>query len=341
MAFTDSQLLRIQQKANEKWADNRTRADYIADCDVVKAINEQQTAILDPLTDPAKTRTVRIMWLKACNMTTGAVGNSCAISGPELSSDSEDYTLNLSQKTDFSVKEFATRTDEFTVADQIAIGMLNADKLLCNWLGTQAVATLEAHRGTNTYTTPVGSTPWTFASSDTTIPADQWTTSLMPKLSLAARKNKFLSPYIISGEALWYTNEEARNNAGNGEGKGDATRMSGKYFSNVYFDPMCVDAATSPALKAYMVDRGALAFVSKTHFPSAPVTYQNPFHQRYKIKSKNLPFVDFEVIYTQACVSSEVTHTFQVSVNCGFFLNPLGCTATNTGVLSFVRESGI
>ncbi len=341
MAFTASQLLKVQQMATDKWADNRTRADYWAECEVVKAVQAEQTAVLDPLTDPNKTNTVKLIWLNACDVASAAAGDDCAISGPELSSDSIDYTLNIFRKSTFSVKEIQARTDQFTLQEQIARGLLQLDKVLSEYLASQVVAKLEAFRGTNTYTTPVGSTAWSISGSDTEIPADQWNTSLMPKLSLASRKNKFMNPALISGEALWYMNEESRNNQGNDDGKGDATRMGAKYFSRKYFDPVKIDEVNSGTIKAYMVDRGAIAMVTKTHYGDVPVLVQNPWQQRYRMQSMNLPGVYWEMIYTQACASGEITHTFQAKVNCGIFLNPTGCTAANTGVLSFVRPAGI
>ena len=338
--FTASQLLRIQTMADDMWADNQTRADYIAEADVLNAVRAEQTARLSDLQDPMKTRTVRLMWLDACEVAAEDVDDDCTLSGTEASSDYEDYTLDLFKRSVFSVKEIENRTDEFNTQQKAARLLLAADKALTEWLATQLVAKIETFRGTNTYTTPVGATAWTFASSDTTIPADQWNTELFPKLSLAARKNKILNPYLVSGEALWYTNENAYNNQGNDDGKGDAVRNQ-KYFSRRYFDPVRIDEANNGTLKAYMISRGALAVVTKTHYPTVPVIYHNPWQQRYSMPSANMPGVDYEVIYTQACASNEITHTWQLKLNAGIFLNPTGCTETRTGVLSFVRETGL
>lgn len=341
MAFTASQLLKVQTVADDLWMDNRAKIDYIAECDVAKAIQSETTAMLDPLQDPSKTRTVKLIWLKACDVADAAAGDDCSITGPELSSDSKDYTLDIFRKTSFSVKEIQARTDQFTLDQQIARGILQCDKVLSEYLAAQCVAKLESYRGTNTYLAPVGSTPWTASGSDTIVPADQWTTSLMPKLSLTARKNKFLNPALISGEALWYMNEEAANNQGNDTGKGDAVRMANKYFGRKYFDPVKIDEVNAGTIKAYMVDRGAMALVTKTHYPTVPTIYQNPWQMRYQVESKNLPGIFWEVIYTNSCTSGEITHVWQFKVNAGIFSNPTGCTATNTGVLSFVRPEGV
>ena len=145
MAFTASQLLKVQQIANDKWADNRTKIDYIAECDVVKALQNETTAMLDPLVDPSKTNTVKLIWLNACSVDDAAVGDDCAITGPELSSDSKDYTLDIFRKTSFSVKEIQARTDQFTLQEQIARGMLQCDKVLSEYLAEVAVAKIEAN----------------------------------------------------------------------------------------------------------------------------------------------------------------------------------------------------
>lgn len=341
MAFTASQLLKIQRMADDMWADNRTRIDYMAECDVAKAIQAETTAQLDPLTDPRKTNTVKLIWLNACSVADAAVGDDCAITGPELTSDSEDYTLDIFRKTSFSVKEIQARTDQFELGQQIARGILQCDKVLSEYVAEQCVAKLEAFRGTNEYLSVIGSPGWAASGSDTEIPADQWDSTLMPKLSLAARKNKFINPALISGEALWFINEEAENNRGNDAGKGDAVRMASKYFARKYFDPIKIDEVNAGDIKAYMVDRGALALVTKSHYGDVPSLYHNPWQQRYSVPSKNLPGISWEVIYTQSCTSGEITHVWQFKVNMGIFQNPTGCTATNTGVLSFLRPVGI
>lgn len=340
MAFTASQLLKIQQVVDDAWADNRAKIDYIAECEVAKAIQSETTAMLDPLQDPSKTNTVKLIWLNACSVDDAAVGDDCAITGPELASDSKDYAIDIFRKTSFSVKEIQARTDQFTLAQQIARGMLQCDKVLSEYLAEQCVSKLESYRGTNTYLNPVGSGAWTANGSDTEIPADQWTTSLMPKLSLVARKNKFLNPALISGEALWYMNEEAVNNSGNDDGKGDAVRNA-KYFPRKYFDPVKIDEVNAGTFKAYLVDRGSMALVTKSHYPTVPATYQNPWQMRYQMESKNLPGIFWEVTYSMSCTSGEITHVWQFKVNAGIFQSPTGCTSSNTGVLSFLRPEGI
>lgn len=338
--FTASQLLKIQKMADDMWADSQLKTDYMAEVDVAKAIMAEQTAMLAPLQDPEKTRTVKLIWLDTCEVAAEDVDDDCDISGTEASSDSKEYAIDLFKKVGVSVKEIENRTDEFSTGQKAARLLLAADKALAEWYAGQLVTKIESFRGTNTYTTPVGVSPWTFTSSDTVIPADQWDTTLMPKLNMTARKNKIVNPFLLSGEALWYTNEEAYNNTGNLDGKGDNTRIS-KYFGRRYFDPINIDEANSPDLKAYMIARGAIAMVSKTHYPTVPVIYHNPWQQRYQMPSKNLPGINYEVIYTQSCTSGEITHTWQLKLNAGIYLNPTGCTETRTGILSFLRDAGI
>ena len=46
-------------------------------------------------------------------------------------------------------------------------------------------------------------------------------------------------------------------------GKGDAVRMASKYFSRKYFDPVKIDEVNAGSIKAYMVDRGAMALANR------------------------------------------------------------------------------
>ena len=334
--FTASQILRIQTIADDLWADNRTRIDYIAECDVVKAIQAEQTAQLDALTDPNRTNTVRLIWPLACEVTDTAVTDDCSFTGTEASSTYQDYALDITREAKFAVKEIEGRTDQITMAQKIAVLSMQADKQLSEYVAEQVVAKIEAERGINTYVPTLENWALSGDSLDTEIPATQWDSTIMPRLRMAARKNKFLNPYLLSGEALWYVNEEAMNNSGNDDGSGDDVRMK-RYFRAKYFDPIKIDEVNGSDLKAYMIDRGALAFVSKSHYPGAPTVYQNPWQTRYTVQSRNIPGLEFEVVYTMACSSGEITHTWKYKINCGIFRNPLGCTETNTGILSFLK----
>lgn len=340
--FSASQLLRIQTKADQLWSQNRNRADYLARVEVLNALRARQTAQMAALQDPMKTNTVRLMWLHGCGITDGAVSDDCSISGTELSSNYEDYEIDIFRQASFSIKEWEMRTEEFNMEEKIAVGLLRADKALSEYLAQQCVSKLIAFAGVNSYTTPIGAAAWTNSSAAiggyTEIPADQWDTKLLNRLNVAANKNKFFAPYLVSGEALEYITTEAVQDRGNDNGSGDFVRVSG-WDINVDYNN--VDAVGSPLFYTFMVDTGAVAIVNKNYNPVTPAVYQNPYRTHYQYASQNVPGLVYDAFYTQSCTSNEVTHSWKLKLNAGIYLNPTGCTETNTGVLAFVRPTGI
>ena len=83
---------------------------------------------------------------------------------------------------------------------------------------------MNTYAGTNTYGGPLGSTAWTNSAGSTEVPADQWNSTLMNSLNVAAYKQKFNAPFLVAGEALHYVIEEARQNRGNLAGEAASRR---------------------------------------------------------------------------------------------------------------------
>lgn len=326
-SFTASQLLKVQAIADKRWMDPIKNQDYVPHCETIKAMMAEQTpGVSFQELEGTKDNTVRLTWLNACNTTTSAPSDDCVVGGPELATDARDYTLSLVQETGFSIKEKKTRSDTFTVEDQISLGFLNAIKNLDEWWNKQALAALEANRGTNAYL-PTG---WLNASSDTTIPTASFTKAMIPKLVMIGTKNRFSSPYIISGEAMWEEAWEAAVNQANAEGKGDAARMN---QIRRYHDLFWIDALNDPNIKFYMVNRGSLAVITKAYYGDRPTMYKT--QDRFSVPSRSLAGVRYDVIYDNKCASNEVTHNFTFQTKGLIALNPTGCTETRTGVMAF------
>ena len=337
--FDASQILRIQKKADDIWAANMSRADYVARTGVLSALRARQTANLVDLQDPMKTNTVRVMWLHACDVDDEAAGDPCSFSVNELQSDYNDYTIDITRQAGFSVKtRLDLRTDEFSEQEKVAIGLLKADKVLCEYLAQQAVSKLNTYAGTNTYAGPLGSTAWTNSAGSTEVPADQWNSTLMNSLNVAAYKQNFNAPYLVTGEALHYVIEEARQNRNNDDGSGNFVRIG---TIDAAVDYVNIDDVNSGEYAAYLINTGAIAVVSKNYNPVAPMMSNNPWTVHYRYASQNIPGLVFDAFQTEACSGGEITKKWLLQMNAGIYLNPHGCTETNTGVLKFVRPTGI
>jgi hypothetical protein len=337
--FDASQILRLQRKADQIWADNMARQDYVARTGILSALRARQTAQLAELQDPMKSHTIRVMWLHACDIADQAVSDECNFSANELSSDYNDYTIDITRECNFAVKtRLDLRSDEFNEEEKIARGLLAADRELCEYFAQQCVSKLNTFAGTNTYNGPLGGTAWTNSAGSTEIPADQWNSTLMNSLSVAAYKQKFNAPFIVAGESLHYVIEEARQNRGNLDGAGDFVRMG---LIDAAVDYVNIDLVNDPEYAAYMINTGAVAIVTKNYNPINPMVSQNPWTMHYRYASQNVPGLVFDAFMTEACSSREITKKWSIQLNAGIYLNPHGCTETNTGVLKFVRPTGI
>lgn len=332
--FSASDLLEVQMKGDQMWVDNIGSGYYDAEVDSTLAIlNEQKTIQgFRELRSSEKDRTVTMVWLNDCTETVADCSNDCTVGGDELASDSKDYTLNICKTTGFTIKEKELRGNVFSPEELIARGMLQKIKLLDESLNTAVLAAIEAARGVNEYL-PTG---WENSSSDTLVPTSEFNKSMIPRLIMTGKINRFKNPFVLSGEALWYEQWEAMNNQGNGEGKGDANRFS---KIRLYNDVYNIDALNGGTKKMYLIHQGALALITKSYYQIKPANYMDNI--RYAVPSMKLPGVYYDVIYKNECSSDEMYHKFSLSLNAGVFLNPTGCSETRTGVIAFAESAAV
>lgn len=326
--LTCAELAEVQLKAEQIWADNAARKDYIANVDSINALRTEQTATLAPLEDKEKDNTVKIAWIKDCDTTIAACADECVVGGAELEASCDTHTLDICRKAGFTVEEKALRTSMFSKEELIAKGFLRKLKLLDEYLNDQAITVINANVGVNAYTGGKG----TVAGFTTTIPAAYWNSSLFSYFVLAMKKNKFADAWLLSGDNLY----EAWWNAMMNKSVPDASADAAKFDTfRKYFDVNALDALLTPAKKTFLIDRGALAFASKAYWPTTPVDYMGAGLTKYSIPSKNLPGVMYDVTYTTRCVSDKIYHDFSIQMKAGIFVNPKGCNLNSTGILEF------
>lgn len=329
-------LASVQLLADTVWADSARKKDFIANTAVLTAIRENQTVRIAELENPAKDKTVTIYWPEDCDETTAACSNDCATAGAKPGTNCQDYELSMCREVEFSVDEKTYRTIATNKEEAIAVSMMRKLKVLDEWVAQQAVSKLDAGKGVNAYTGGKG----TVSGFTTTVSPAYWNASLFGYLSLVAQKNKFSDPFLISGTNLYEAFWNAQANSGNADGKG-AANMFGSM--KTYFDIFNVDSVLSPDLVTFMVNRNALAFHNKAYWNWGPGDERaNQFGGpgsstgfRYKVESKNLPGVFYDVIYKIACASNEINHNFKIQFTGDIFRNPVGCNINNTNILKF------
>jgi hypothetical protein len=323
--FSCADLVMIQVKLDQMWADSAVKQDYTANCVALQSIIQEQTAQFPQLKTEKDTQ-VKIAWLNHCDDTVSDCTNDCIVGGDELSADCKTYELDICKTTGFSVKEKALRAGIFSKEELIAKAMLQKLKIMDEQLTQTVVSALDTYTGVNQFLNG-----FTTSGNDTVIPATYWTPDLFAYFYQTMIMNKHTNSFMLSGSNLFQAEWIARMNMSNSEKAPDMAKMN---TIRKYFDLFNMDSVLGTK-KTFTIDKGAVAFVSKNYYPSTPIQYIGAGQTRYSVPSKNLSGVTYDVIYTNDCTNNEITHHWSFYVKAGFFLNPTGCNSDNTGVLSF------
>jgi hypothetical protein len=336
--FTCADLLVSQAKAEEIWADSAESAQYMPNSETVQAIVANQTAKLAPITGlQDKDRTIKIVWLTSCELEIQDCTTDCFPTGNEIKADCKEYAPTICREVPVWINETNLRSSIYTKEEVLARAMLKAIKLIEEDLAAKGVAFLEDVEGVNThpgdYGTVVGAVE---GASYTKIAPANWTAALVGYFLQASRMNRFASPYAISGNNLQQAIWNAEAEYANADGKGNLNKFNQLKF---WFDPWNVDAAFPSPLTTFLLDRSAVAFGGKWEYPEQVADFGGNIGKRYSIASKTIPGLRYDVHYLMDCSSREIIHKFNIIARAGFYLNPTGCTASNTGVLRFTKEA--
>lgn len=328
--FKCDDLQIIVAKMDQMWrGDSLTKQQYIADTVVAQALLENQTATVGVL-EGSKNTTAKVTWVNTCNIVSEDDGDICEFGGEELTSSCEDYTVSNGKKAGFTVNETELFDKTLSAEQIIADGIMRATAQLDQEISVAAAAFLDASAGKNLYT----NRNYTITNSNTVVPATAWNYTLFPYLINAAKKNRFINPFIISGQLLSESDIMAQLNGANADGKGAQNAFNA--FKR-YYDLFNIDS-TVGSEKLFMLSGGSIAFASKTHYTGVR---QYDGWQVFTVNSRNLTKRDgnpvvYEVWYKTRCANESVYHDFTIRSKFDWFLNPTGCVEPlSTGILGF------
>jgi hypothetical protein len=335
---TCASLAKVQLIMDSVWADSAKQKDYIANVDAARAVRENQTVRIQALENPAKDNTVTIYWPEYCDVTTTSCTTDCSPGGTKPGTQCKDYTMSMCREVKFSVDHKAYRSIATTKEEAMAISFLANMKALDEWIATQFVSKLHTNKGVNAYTGGKG----TVSGFGTSIPAAYWNSTLMGYLNLVAQKNKFNAPFIVSGTNLYEAYWNAQMNNANADGKGAKTMFDNFKF---YFDIFNVGSTIGDEV-TFLVNKNALAFHNKAYWNWMGTDQQSEQFggvggnagKVYKMESKNLPGVFYDITHKISCANDEITEDFKVKFTGDIFVNPVGCNPNNTNILEFTCE---
>lgn len=326
--FTCAQLLKIQVEVDKVWADNVQNRDYVAKVDALTAIRTEQTAKLSELQNSEKDEVVKIIWPQDCSTSLADCGNDCAPGGPEPESGCVEMSLDICKQAGFTVREKIFRTLQGTREQYVAKALAKRMKELDEFLAQTAVAKLNLFAGKNQFLQGIGDPE---NSGITYIAPSYWTPDVYGYFAQVQTMNKFGDVYMLHGSNLYQMYWQAKMNNVNQDQKDQLNKMSS---IRSYWDMFNVDMVNGADKTSYMIQRGAIAFVSKAYYGAVPTDYFT--QQRWSIESKNLPGVYYDVVYTNRCLNNEIYHDWTLYVKAGFFKNPIGCDPNVTGIIKFV-----
>lgn len=317
----------VQAMADEIWADSIENTDHRTYAAAAQAVLANQNVRFNEL-QGAKTKQVSLEWADNCDMTDEACGDDCEISGTNITPVCKTYELDLCRQVPFSVPMKAYRLKTIDQQEAIAKNMVDAMKILDEYIAKQVILGLHANAGTNLFTGGQG----VVSGSTTCIPAHYWDATLFGYFAQVSMLNKFSSPYMITGNNLYQAIWQAQMAQANADGKGKAAMVGS---IPVYQDPFNVEA-NAPG-STFLLHKNAAAFVSKAYYPrgAANAISKAGAWLLWSEPSRGLPGIVYDIVYNSACAANEFTDNYAVQLNGGFFVNPTGCTATNTGILEF------
>lgn len=320
----------VQAMLNDKWADPKTKDDYIADVEVAKAVLENQAVSMTELTTGNKKRKVSVEWLQKCDITTTACTDDCNISGDDVDPICKEYELTCLQETAFQVSERVYR--ERTIDKQMAVAenMLLHMKAMDEWVANYILLGIDSNVGVNAYTGGQGNV----VSTVTNIAASYWNESLLAYFKLVEKMNKFRGTYMIDGTNMWQFIWNKTMEAANDDGKGAMAKLGA---FKIYQDPVNIEGDVDYAGSTYMLHKTSVAFLNKVWNPvgAAAAISPAPGYRLYSIPSMNLPGINYDVVVKSTCSGNDFIDAYKLQLNGLFAVNPAPCDENNTGLLKF------
>ena len=341
--FTAAQLLEVVVKGEEMWKNSQYEASLMPHSEAAVAVIKNQTAQFKELDDyTEKNRKVKVTYIDACGGEVQDCEASCELDGEELSANSETYEPNICKEHAFKIDVTKLRDTNYTENELVIRGHARALKLLDEFWSQQILAKASLNSGTNLDPAPY---VWDWAAHTTRIPDADYTLKMLAELVKDANLNRINAPYFIENGGLFVEMFNKEMDAGNLDGKGDASRLA--MLKRMLYQDEWNFASAGVNESLFMIGAGALAFKTVNEYKPVPVNL-TPLKQGYSVKSNLLDGVSYDVEYAVTCQvvnnKEHYFHTWRYRTNGLVEINPKGCPVNfggnvvePTGILSYTK----
>jgi hypothetical protein len=336
--LTASALTAASYLQKDLFADSAKKADYVAEVNVANALIENTTAKIQPIIGNSdKKQKVKIYWNKFCGPTAGtAEPDFCTISGSQPDSDSKEYEIDTHVTAKFTLDEALYEDNMLNISEVFADLMLKAKKSCDEKIANVLVSKLDAFTSPNLHEEAPGCpgvvSPQSWAT--TYIAPHLWTPELMNYFRNVARINKFSAPFLLDGKNLNAQAWLAMMNAANANGAGANKMMN----TLKYYEDLVNIEAVAPG-KTFMVDRGTVAFASRSRWAgvsaASPIIEADIARKKYSEASENIKGLTYDIYITTECSGPYKKHNVLVHGMYGLYNGAENCN-NGTGVLEFV-----
>jgi hypothetical protein len=353
------QLAEQQVRLESIWAEPQRQKSYVPRVDSLKAVLEQQTAILAPIEDSQIEADFKVKWVDHAAITPVSLtqNDDCAnTAGSEGLGKTATFALDYRKAATFSVELDQREKSFIDIDEMIATGQASAIKSLLEDFNATIPAAIETNRGTPVAAYVTGGVgPWVLdtPNKELEIPTASWTVAnIIPQLMRVKRLARFADAIIMDGGSLFNEYYSALRTEVNADGKTAATMLG----DIPYRHDLDGYSAASLTSSFHMIDPGTIAIANRAKYPSlanAKMTNGaagNYLRYSIPVNIAGLPQMAFvnqgslikqslmmDVQYSIICTGGKELATWKIILRAGIFFNPARLLATNSGILKFTK----
>lgn len=354
-ALSANFLTNVKQRAEELYAESLQELAFNkAEVVTANAVLENQMATrAQQLLQAAPTDNVDVVWNTDDNAAVQDCTSDCDLVGTPATADAINIAVPKCQEITWSVSEETARRSGRSVLEESAFILARRMIAMDNGVNSYTLAQLYAKADAPiTGTLP---TYATYAAGVSTVPATNYGLQMYADWLLTAIKNRMGTPYIIDNGALFTYLENARLNAQNLDGRGNAARAQG---FDPYEDILGMAAAGITQVDDFIIKRGSVGLFHKyfntvrredgTSGPITTPTYYGGQVQQWRstMKSANITAgggLIYDMFATETCDDitgtkshTDIGHTYKLKINMGVVKAP-GVGAQRPGILAVKR----